>query len=372
MVKRIFGINFFDAFIAGAMTVVVPLMMADRGISIAMIGLVFGAAPILKLLVRIYASMLADTVGERLVYVLSALGNFGQSVSFAFATTPLGFGIGKTFDAVRESTLWAVNRASVISAAPEERHFALGGMLSGRYVYSALGSLSVGILFAAGGYNLLLATAAALSVFILLAALGVKSTNVKGVRVKLSDFSYKGRSRVFLETAGAMLLGGACYSATIYAIIPIYFLGLGLSLGQIGALYAGYFLIEGSVLNAVSQKKISTMKIAYASAAMFVVCLLGMALMPYAAAAFFLVMAIGDGALTIAWEELNFRIASKSKRRATDLTAVSIPSYIGIAVVTGASGFVAASFGYLPIFAACAVSEAGFALWCLRLPSVKG
>ncbi|MCX6772174.1 MAG: hypothetical protein NTV88_00170 [Candidatus Micrarchaeota archaeon] len=372
MVKRIFGINFFDAFIAGAMTVTVPLMMADRGIGIATIGLVFGAAPILKLLVRIGASALADTVGERSVYVLSALGNIGQSVTYAFAYSPLAFGVGKTFDAVRESTLWAVNRASVIAAAPDRGHFALGGLLSGRYMYNAAGSLCVGMLFAAGGYNLLLAAAVTLSLFMLLAALGVKSTNVKGVKVKLSDFSYSGRSKLFLETAGAQLVGSAFYVATIYTIIPIYFLSLGLSLGQIGALYAGYFLIEGSVLNAISHKKISTAKIAYVSAAMFVVCLLGMALVPLAAAGFFLVMAIGDGALSIAWEEANYRIASRSKRKATDLTALSIPSYLGVASATAVSGFVAASYGYLPIFLACAVSEVGFALWCLRLRNVKG
>ena len=372
MLRRLYAINFFDAFIAGVTGVAVPLMMASRGISLESIGLIFALSPIAKPIVRVFAAALADSHGERVNYALGALGNFAQALAYLFAYTPFGFAIGKTCDAARESFIWSVNRASVMKVAPHRGHFALAGMVSGRFIYNAIGSLAVGILFAAGGFDLLFCVVAAIAASMLLFSLGVKNTHVRGTRMRLADLSPFRRSRLFYETAGALCIGGAMYMVVLYLLLPLYFSSMGFSLGEIGLLYAAYFLINGATLNVLSQKNVRSQPAAYAGAAIFVITLLGIGLAGKGAAPlFFLPMAIGDACLGLLWEEANYRAVKGSSRRATDLAVMNLPSYAGIAAVSALSGFAVAAAGYFPMLALCAASEVAFAAWCLRLASLK-
>jgi MFS family permease len=372
MLRRLYAINFFDAFIAGITGVAVPLMMASRGISVEAIGLVFALSPIAKPIVRIFAAALADSHGERANYALGAVGNLAQSVAYVFASTPFGFAVGKTCDAARESFIWSVNRASVMKVAPHRGHFALAGLLSGRFIYNAVGSLAVGILFSAGGFDLLFSVVAAISVFMLLLSLGVKNTHMHGNRIRLADLSPFKRSRLFYETAGALFVGGSLYMVVLYLLLPLYFSSLGFSLGEIGLLYAVYFLISGTTLNILSQKNVRSRPAAYMGAVMFVITLLGIGLAgKEAAPVFFLFMAAGDACLGLLWEEANYRAVKDSRNRATDLAVMNLPSYAGIAVASALSGFAVASTGYFPLLALCAASMVAFAAWCLRLASLK-
>ena len=87
MLKRLYAINFVDAFIVGVITVIVPLLMLERGIDIATIGLVFAAAPLAKAAMRLASSALADSLGDRIVYVMSSASDFLQSLSYLFSKT---------------------------------------------------------------------------------------------------------------------------------------------------------------------------------------------------------------------------------------------------------------------------------------------
>ncbi|MFA6214776.1 MAG: MFS transporter [Candidatus Micrarchaeia archaeon] len=372
MLRRLYTINFFDAFIAGVTAVVVPLLMASRGISVESIGLVFALSPVVKPVVRVFAAASADSFGEKANYALGAAGNFAQAIAYALASTPFGFAVGKTCDAARESLIWSVNRPSVMAIAPHRGHFALAGLLSGRFIYNALGSLSVGMLFAAGGFGLLFSAVAAIAALMLLLSLGVKNTHVHGTRIRLSDLSPFGRGRLFYETSGALFTGGSLYIVVIYMLLPLYFSSLGFSLGEIGALYAAYFLINGSALNVLSHRSVRSSKVAYAGAAIFVVTLLGMGLSGKdAVPVFFLAMAFGDACLGLLWEELNWRAVKDSRKKATDLAVMNLPSYAGIAAASALSGFAVAWAGYFPLLALCAASEVAFAAWCLRLAGLK-
>ena len=373
MLRRLYAINFFDAFIAGMTGVAVPLMMASRGISLESIGLVFALSPIAKPIVRVFAAALADSHGERANYALGAVGNLAQAVAYMLASTPFGFAVGKTCDAARESFIWSVNRASVMTAAPHRGHFALAGLLSGRFIYNAAGSLAVGMLFSAGGFDLLFCVAAAVSIFMLLLCLGVKNTHVHGNRIRLSDLSPLKRSRLFYETSGALFVGGSLYMVVLYLLLPLYFSSIGFPLGEIGLLYAAYFLINGTVLNILSQKNVRSRPAACMGAAIFVITLLGIGLAgKEAAPMFFLSMAMGDACLGLLWEEANYRAVKDSRNRATDLAVMNLPSYAGVAAASALSGFAVASYGYFPPLALCAASEVAFAAWCLRLGSLRG
>ena len=82
-------------------------------------------------------------------------------------------------------------------------------------------------------------------------------------------------------------------------------------------------------------------------------------------------MTIGDACLAILWEEMNYIGVTESKKRATDLALLVTPSFFGNVLAAGVSGAAVALFGFAPFFALLALTEAGFAAWCVRLASMK-
>lgn len=373
MVKRVFAINFLDSFIFGITTVVVPLLMLERGISIATIGLVFALTPIAKIVVRVVSAALAEVHGERLFYSLNAIAEFAQAIAYWFANSALGFSIGKAIDGMRESFIWTVNRTSIISSQPEKQHYLLGGLVSGRAVYFALGSLSLGILYPAGGFALMLLLIAVLAIATFALSLGVKNTPRHERRaVRLSELAMLGRERFFYETAGAITMGSAFYNAILYFLAPLLFKLNGYSLGQIGVFYAVYFLIFGVVLNILSHRKAESGWIAKAGSAIFVAALFGMSfagreLLPW----LFFAMAIGDAHLALIWEQIIYLQVRKSKTRSTDIALLHAPSGVALVAISAASGFVVEDFGFAPILLAGALTLMLFGAWSYRLTTIK-
>jgi len=373
MLKRLYTINFIDAFIAGAVTVLVPLLMLERGIGLATIGIVFSLAPLAKVLARLAGAAIADSVGDRAIYISSSALNLLQSAAYMASSTAAGFAAGKLLDGARESMIWSAVRPSLMAASPEKKHFVLADMLSGRLVYNAAGSLAVGALFAFGGYGLPLLALVALSAYLVLSSLRLKNFHKAEAHVRLSDFSPLGRSRKFYELAGAFLVGGVLYYTAFYVLLPVYFSVLGFTLGEIGLIYAGYFLILGGTLHIITHRKVETPKAALAGAAIFCAGLSGLALAPPALAPyFFLSMAFGDACLAMLWEQMNYIGARESKKRATDLSLLIMPCLLVTILATAWSGVAAGAFGFAPIFALVALSEMAFAAWCVRLAGMAG
>ena len=373
MLRRLYTINFIDAFIAGVTTVLIPLLMLERGIDVVTIGLVFAAAPFAKIVIRLAGAAIADSLGDRIIYVASSASDFLLSITYFVSSTATGFAAGKFLDGARESLIWSAIRPSLMAAAPEKRHFILADMLSGRLVYNAFGSLAVGILFVFGGYDLPLLAIAVLSIYAVFSSLRMKNIHKAETHVRPSDFSPFGRSKRFYETAGAFTVGSILYVVSVYMALPLYFYMQGFTLGEIGLFYAGYYLINGSVLHIISRHKVGTMIAAVAGTTVYCIGLSGVVLAPHALIpVFFLIMASGDAGLAILWEEINYSATKGSRKRATDLAVILIPSQIGVMAASGAAGIAISAIGFAPIFALLAFSEIIFSAWCIRLSRMKG
>ena len=373
MLKRFYAINFIDAFICGVTTVIVPLLMLERGIDITTIGFVFAAAPLAKAVVRIAGAAIADSFGDRIIYASATISDFLLSTVYFLSTTATGFAAGKLLDGTRESLIWSVNRSSLMAAVPEKKHFALISMQSGRYVYNALGSLAVGVLFAFGGYGMPLVAIIVLSAYLVFSSLRLKNFHKAKTHVRIRDLSPFGRGRKFYEIAGLLAMGSVFYTVAFYMVLPIYFSLQGFSLAEIGLFYAGYFLLQGALMYAISHRKAKTGKVALAGAALYCSGLAGIALAPHTLIpAFFLVMALGDSCLSFLWEQTNYIAAKGSRMPATDLALLTVPCLLGIMVVSGVSGAGVASFGFAPFFVALALAEIIFCAWCVRLSGMEG
>lgn len=371
MIKRIFTLNFLDSFVAGIVTVAVPLLMLERGISLAAIGIIFALAPIAKLLVRLSSAAIADAMGERVFYSLSAAANAAQSAIYLLFQTPSGFAAGKALDGASDSFIWAVNRSSIIAAQPHRGHFVIGSMVGWRQVYFAAGCLAVALLAPIGGYFTLFALALGVSLACLAFSFGIKNAP-RREKTGISDVASIVRGRTFLETAGAMALGNVFYTVILYLLIPLYLGMNGFSLLQIGLAYAGYFLIFGFALHLISHLEWGTKKAAMVGACVFAVALAGMSFAPQALSPyFFLFMAIGDANLALVWEEIIYLEAKKSERKATAIALLHAPDTVGIFALSGLAGFIVSGYGFAPIFIAGALSLAAYAAWSLRLVRVS-
>jgi MFS family permease len=368
MVRTAYTINFLDAFVIGIMTVAVPLMMLEYGIGVAAIGLVFALAPLAKILVRLAAAAAADSIGERAIYALSSLSGFVQPACYLFFPTTAGFSAGKIIDGAKESLTWSVNRSNLIATAPERKHYVLAGLVSGRMIYNAFGSLAFGALFVLGGFAPSLILACAISLAMLAYSLQVKNTHKHGSKPCLSDFSPFGRSRRFYESAGALGMGMSFYMTVLYFLAPIMFAAKGFGLGEIGMLYTGYFLLMGGTLTVLSHRKVGTEMAAGIGGLFMCGSLVAMAFAPPALLPLlFMAMAFGDAFLAMLWEEVNFAVGAKSSKRATDLALLATPGTLLGLVSIGLSGFVVQGWGFAPILAAGALSLALYAAWCVRL-----
>ena len=371
MVRRIFSLNFFDSFINGAVTVAIPLLMLERGIDLATIGLVFALAPLAKLAVRLLSAALADQIGERAFYFLNAMSNLSQSLCYLFFQTPAGFAVGKAFDGAQDSFIWAVNRSSLIAREPKKGHFILGSMIGGRQVYFALGSLAVAILVPLAGYGTVFLAAAAISAVMIWLSLKVGNTHARQ-RIRLSDLAMLGKRQTFYETASAMTLGTALYTVVLYLLIPLFLSIDGFSLMQIGLLFAAYFLIFGIVLNYMSHRSQPTKGAAIGGAAVFAVALCGIALGPAATLPyFFLFMAFGDAQLALVWEHIIYLEVEDSRKKATDIALLHAPGMVATFIISAAVGFLISSYGFAPFFVACALSLAAYAAWSIRLAGIR-
>ncbi|MEM4634134.1 MAG: MFS transporter [Candidatus Anstonellaceae archaeon] len=370
MVRKIFTLNFLDAFIAGMTTVFVPLLMQSRGIGLAEIGIAFSIAPLVKLAARLGGAFLADFLGDRMLYISNAAANLLQAICYFFATGPIWFAAGKVFDGIRESLIFSVNRVSVMAAMPQSKHFALSSLLSGRLIYNALGGLAVGVLAQLSGFDLMLSLIACLSAYMLLSSLSLRNLHHAGGPLRLSDLSFAGKSNRFYETATVLAIGSWTYVAMVYMLMPLYFSSKGFSVAEIGILYSAYFVISGAVMHLISHIKISSLASAAFGGLAFLFAIIGLAVAEKELLmAFFLLMAIGDGFLGVLWEEINYLAIKDSRKKATELALVNTPAYLSVFAATALAGIIASAYGYMPLFALFAISELAFAAWGFRLSS---
>ncbi len=371
MLRRVYCINFLDAFIVGVTSVAVPLMMLHYGIDVAAIGLAFSLSPIARIIFRLAGGAATDSLGERAMYVATSACNFLQPIFYFLSPTAMGFAAGRAVDGARESLVSSVNRVSVLALAPGKEHFGLAGMMSGRFIYQALGSLAVGMLFAAGGFDFILFAIAALALFMVALSLRVKNTHPHGEKIRLSDFSLAGKQRTYFEAMGMMVVGAILYPVMLYLAMPLYFSQNGYSPSEVGLYFAAYFLILGGIMSFFSHKSAKTGAIAAAGAAIFTLSLLGMLFLPQYLPAMFLFMAFGDGCLALPWEEACYIAMKGSRKRATDLAVAMTPAGVAIFLSYAASGFAIEAFGFAPIFILSAISLIAFAAWGVRLSKMK-
>lgn len=142
-VRLVFFIQFLCSFVGGVLGVALPLMMEQRGISIALMGFVFAAMPLIMQLGRMFFATFSDFWGRKLFFVSNGFLTIISGLIYLFAHTPLEFLFGKVVEGTKEGTVWAVNRAFLLEKS-EGSWKVLVYLRTAAYVAFAVGSLLAG------------------------------------------------------------------------------------------------------------------------------------------------------------------------------------------------------------------------------------
>ena len=144
--RRVNAITFLNYFVSGALTLLIPLLLLAKHVNVAEIGLVLSILPLVFLVARLFFSAIADYVGWSHVFVLINWPSaFFSTLIYYFSSTWPFFALGKTVEALRESSYWAVSRTAIYHLSPHRAGHEATKMNAIIWLGMALGGAAAGL-----------------------------------------------------------------------------------------------------------------------------------------------------------------------------------------------------------------------------------
>jgi MFS family permease len=119
--KRVLSYTFLHFFVAGGLALIIPLLLLDRHVSLAQIGIILSFLPLVFLLYRLVFALIADRAGWSFFFVLASIFSIISSLLYSVANSVFTFLLGKITEGTEESSYWCVNRTAVYSLSPNQK-----------------------------------------------------------------------------------------------------------------------------------------------------------------------------------------------------------------------------------------------------------
>lgn len=370
-IRRVSAINFIDQSIAAALAVIVPLLLLQRNIPVAEIGLILSALPLIFLFARMLFAALADQSGFRNFFIVDWLAQVVSIAIYLFAGTPLAFIFGKVAEGVRTSAFWAVNRTAIFYYAPGKEAAVAVRLSAIRTAGSAIGTAIAGAVAALFGlhYALLVLLIGALAQGFPAVSLKPYRNGGFSVRKTFSLLLPFGKGKRFWLASLALSLYAFAVYPIFNLIAPVY-MRLDLSLGYdvIGFVVAGYYLLNTVATWAGLRYKVPFGRLAILQALLFAA---GCVLIPITGSlAFiplFLILAVGDGLSLVMFEAMVARLTRGKSSVSTDIGFLHAPYRVAEFSAIIFAGFAFQYVGYSVVFAVSALSFAAYSFLAWRI-----
>jgi len=245
-VRVAFFIQVLSSFVSGVIGVALPLMMRERNIDVATIGLVFASMPIIFQLGRMFFATVSDFWGRKLFFALNGFLSVVSSLIYYLAHTPLEFLFGKVVEGTKDGSVWAVNRAFLLENSGR-KWAVLVHLRTAVYVAYAVGSLLTGFFIVWFFYDRTLMLCVLVGAFAIPSSLLI----VSGKREKFSvakalhllDFRKKGKAfKMFLILFFVMGLSFGLRSGFVF---PLFLSANGFDTETVGVLIGLQILLAG-------------------------------------------------------------------------------------------------------------------------------
>ncbi len=371
--RRIHTINFLDAFVVSAVGIMLPLAIIERKIDLGTAGLVLSAFPLIYVIIRMFLSIIADRSDFRIFYLLNAASAVISNVIYIYAYSPSAFIAGRFFESIKHSSIWAVNRNSVIlESKGEEFAKSTTNLIAIRFIGISLGAVGGGYILASVGFDTAFAIMAFLGIMTLGMAYGMKPQKfAKETTGRMTLAHYKeilgrgfgtfSKNRLFLAISIVMVLEGSFSSLVAGFALPIFLKADGYTYFQIGlvmALYMGVLAASVFIFSKYSPRHRITLPIG----ALFYALPVAMIFTGYHEfeIALLTFMAISDGIGAAYWEKMIALACKDSESLASDIAILHVLPNIGAFAVLAIFGFLILWLGFWIAFAIGAIMHVLF------------
>ncbi len=359
--RSLIAINVLDAFIHGVYMWTIPLLLVERNISLTGVGVVFSIYAISFAVTRLLFASVAESVGLKRIFQFNALGSLASVVLYTSSSSYFSYSAGKAAQAIKDSSLWAVNRNAAYQIARNVNpQMAVAMILFIRALAVCLGAIVSSILLAHIGFEGLFAFIAILSVLMFVPASRL-DVSLQRSGLKVNELFRRLDPRLMPQRLWWISLVMSCSSVastliTSY-ILPIFLRSRGLSYWEIGLIFAMYtgvgaLLIPLTLRGTASARNVIIIQIALYLPAAILIPVYG----PRVEILLIMMMALGEYIAVITWESLIHEAVKESKNVATAIALVHLPSNLVIMPIFVFAGFLTETVGYHAPFWTAAAS----------------
>lgn len=369
--KRILTITFLNFFISGGLTLIIPLLLLERNVDLVEIGLVLSILPLVFLLVRLVIALIADSRGwNRLHLLLNWPGSVLSVLIYLVANSTSFFLLGKIFEAIKESSFWALNRTAIFSLSPNREVKEATRNTAVIFLSTAIGSAIAGLTLSYFGFTITLGVFAIFALLIAVpAALCWKNDN-QNLKIKTSGFgkivNFRNYGKTFWLISITLLLFSLAFYPLLNLLIPVFMAQqLGYSYVTIGIAFMLFNLIAsaaifGTLKTPLGIKRV-IIQLAIGLSASFL-----LAFSNYYFLVLFFMLAISEG-LGMGFFEAIIAKATKGKPSVSiDIGMLHIPMRFAEFASLLYAGFIAKRLGYAPLFVSSGVFFLLFSLLALH------
>lgn len=348
-VKKIFAIQIVNSIITGILTITLPLLMEKRNISIVQMGLIFSVMPMIFQLTRLSLGVLSDFLGRKIFLIFNSILALVSNTTYYFAHSPLSFAFGKVTEGVKDGSLWAVNRASVLDEEGEKR-WRLVQLRTFSSVFEAVGNLAAGFLIT----WFLFSNTILLTIVMSAMLVPISFSLSESVRSKFSSaevlrsLDLRNRTAEFKKFLILFFTSGISDGFIAGYVFTVFLNQGGMSTELIGAVLGAKVLITGICIYFFTGIKITRLLVAGGATYAFSLSALGFTNAAFAGL-LLLLLGVANGVLTNASERF-FPALTRNGTYASDVGLLMTSFHTARTASILTSGFLIASYGFSSVF----------------------
>jgi len=370
--KRVNAITFLNNFVAGALTLLIPLLLLAQNVNLAEIGLIVSALPLVFLVARLLFAAVADRVGwSHIFFLVNWPTTLVATAIYYVANSLPAFLAGKITEGLRDASYWAVNRAAIFDLSPGRAEKEATRNNAVIWLATAVGSAGAGLGIAYAGFSstLLVLIVASTAVGIPAGMLWKtrKPVLCKNREKKLGmALDPRGKSKAFWWASVALMFNSIATYPLLTLLLPVFMqVQLGYSYLLIGVLFMLYNVVASATTFLTLRMSLSLKRVIVQSAIAFLASVfLTSSGLFFPALLFALAFARGFGVAF--FEHLVAKVAKDSQNVCVDIGWLHVPMRLAEFATVMTAGFAALAVGYAPVFAATGVFFIVFSLMSFR------
>lgn len=373
---RVNAISFLNYLVSGAITLLIPLLLLERNMNLTEIGIVLSILPLVFLFARLVLAAIADYVGWSHIFLLVNWPSTVVSiVIYFFASSVPIFLFGKIAEGLRESSYWAVIRTAIYQLAPQNAGKEATKNNAIIWLATAGGGAFAGLSIFYIGFSVSLVMLALISLGISVPALMLWKSSTKTPIPKtenpFTSLNPKGRTRLFWIGSITLMFGSLSVYPLVSLLLPVFMSQqLGYDYITIGLLFLLYNSVS-AVATFFSLKKPVSLRRAIVLISLSIVASALLAYTNYIFLIALLALAFVRGYGIGFFEYTIVKVTKNSKNICVDIGFIHVPQRIAEFASVLTAGFLAQTFGYLPVFIAIGSFFGFYALLALYVINKK-